>query len=106
MLDENGVPVNYKKVLTGNASAYSGDGRTATGTVPVPGSIAVNPKIIPYGTEMWIVSNDGSYVYGYAVAEDTGGFIHWSNAPIADLFFPSVSSCYTFGRRDITIYIL
>lgn len=106
MLDENGVPVNYTKVIKGNASAYAGDGRTATGTVPVPGSIAVNPNIIPYGTKMWIVSDDGSYVYGYAVAEDTGGFIHWSNAPIADLFFDSESACYAFGRRNITIYIL
>lgn len=106
MLDENGIPVKYKKVLTGNASAYSGDGSTATGTVPVPGSIAVNPNIIPYGTKMWIVSSDGKYVYGYAVAEDTGGFIHWSNAPIADLFFTSESACNAFGRRNIKIYIL
>lgn len=106
MLDENGVPVSYKKVLRGNASAYSGDGSTATGTVPVPGSIAVNPKIIPYGTKMWIVSADGKYTYGYAVAEDTGGFVNWSNAPIADLFFNSESACNAFGRRDIIIYIL
>lgn len=106
MLDENGVPVNYTRVIKGNASAYAGDGRTATGTVPVPGSVAVNPNIIPYGTKMWIVSDDGSYVYGYAVAEDTGGFIHWSNAPVADLFFDSESACYAFGRRNITIYIL
>lgn len=105
-LDENGVPVSYSRVLVGNASAYSGDARTSTGTVPIPGSIAVDPSIIPYGTQMWIVSADGQYVYGYAVAEDTGGFIRWHNAPIADLFFNTSEECVAFGRRDIVIYIL
>lgn len=105
-LDNNGVPLSYSDVIVGNASAYANDNRTSTGTIPIPGSIAVNPNKIPYGTKMWIVSADGAYVYGYAVAEDTGSFIHWSNAPIADLYFSTESECIDFGRRDIVIYIL
>lgn len=40
----------------------------------MPGHIAVNPKQFPYGTELYIVSLDGKFVYGYCMAADTGGF--------------------------------
>ena len=106
-LDGN-VPVSYSRKIVGTASAYSGGGLTATGKGVRPGYIAVNPKQIPYGTKMWIVSNDGKYVYGYASAEDTGGFIHWTGnrTTLCDLYFPNESSMYAFGRRSVTIYIL
>jgi 3D (Asp-Asp-Asp) domain-containing protein len=57
---------------------------------------------------MWIVSNDGSYVYGYASAEDTGGFIYWSgsSSTVCDLYFDSEGQASAFGRRGVTIYIL
>lgn len=107
-LDSNYVPVSYKKKIVGTASAYSGGGRTATGKSVMPGYIAVNPKQIPYHTKMWIVSNDGKYVYGYASAEDTGGFTKWtgSRATLCDLYFPTDSQTRAFGRRSVTIYIL
>lgn len=105
-LDSNGVPVGYTKIIKGNASAYSGYGLTSTGSITEQGSVAVDPRIIPYGTKMWIVSDDGKYIYGYSEAEDTGGFIYWRRAPIADLFMYSERTCNQFGRRDITIYIL
>lgn len=102
------VPTSYKRKITGTASAYSGGGRTATGKSAQPGYIAVNPRQIPYHTKMWIVSNDGRFVYGYASAEDTGGFVNWggNSSTICDLYFPTTSSAYAFGRRSITIYIL
>lgn len=76
---------------------------TATGTTVHWGTVAVDPKVIPYGTRMYIVSNDGKYVYGYAVAEDCGGAI--KNNKI-DLYMPTKSQCYTFGVRNCTIYFL
>lgn len=102
------VPTSYKKKITGIASGYSSDSHTATGKACKPGYIAVNPNQIPYGTKMWIVSNDGRYVYGYASAEDTGGFVNWtgSRATVADLFFATEAQADAFGRRGITIYIL
>lgn len=105
---DGNVPVSYRYKLVGTASAYSGPGRTATGRGVKPGYIAVNPKQIPYGTKMWIVSNDGKYVYGYASAEDTGGFTKWTGnrATICDLYFPDRASMNAFGRRGVTIYVL
>lgn len=107
-LTADGRPVNYKKLITGKASAYTyGDGnKTATGKGVRPGYVAVNPKIIPYGTKLFIRTPDGKYMYGYASAEDTGGFIYWSNPRVVDLFFTSESACRTFGVRNIEIYVL
>lgn len=106
-LDANGIPVNYKKVIKGKATAYSysAGSVTATGKKVRTGYIAVNPKQIPYGTKMFIRSSDGKYIYGYASAEDTGGFAKSGNI-VADLFFSSDSACYKFGVRNIEIYIL
>jgi 3D (Asp-Asp-Asp) domain-containing protein len=106
--DENGIPVKYKKVIEGKASAYTsyGNSRTATGTVPTVGTVAVNPKIIPYGTKMWITSLDGSIDYGFAVAEDTGGFVKWKNPRIVDLFMSTKTECRNWGVRGVRIYIL
>lgn len=104
-LDKNGIPLNYSKKITGTASAYSCGTHTATGKSVKPGYIAVNPKQIPYGTKLFIRSSDGKYVYGYASAEDTGGFVSWGNT-VADLFFWSNSDCVNFGRRTIEIYVL
>lgn len=101
----NNVPTSYKKVITGKAAAYCiPGGTTATGKKVKPGYIAVNPNQIPYGTEMWIVSNDG-VVYGYAIAADTGGFAQ-KNTFVVDLYMSSTSQCYQWGARNVTIYIL
>ena len=105
-LDENGNPVNYKKHVTVQATGYTYTGhRCSTGVSPCPGYIAVNPRIIPYGTKMYIKSSDGRWNYGYAVAADTGGFIY-SRPTNVDLFFSSVSQATSFGRRNVEIYIL
>ncbi|MBQ7288782.1 MAG: DUF348 domain-containing protein [Clostridia bacterium] len=104
-LDETGRPVNYTKKLTGKATAYCKGTTCATGVKVRPGYIAVNPKQIPYGTKMYIVSSDGKYNYGYAIAADTGGFAKDGSA-IADLYMTSYEDCIQFGRRNIEIYIL
>lgn len=106
-LDANGISTSYTKVMTFEATAYtaSSGSKCATGVTPQTGYIAVNPNIIPYGTKMYIVSKDGKYVYGYAIAADTGGFAK-KNPYAVDLFFNSNSECKIFGRRDVTIYFL
>lgn len=105
-LDENGNPVNYKNHITVQATAYTYTGNNcSTGVAPQPGYIAVNPNVIPYGTKMYIKSSDGAYIYGYAVAADTGGFIK-SRPNNVDLFMSSKAACTAFGRRNVEIYIL
>ena len=75
-LGSNGVPTNYKYTIKGKAAAYCiPGGTTSTGKKVKPGYIAVNPKQIPYGTEMYIVSDDG-IVYGYAIAAERGGLFN------------------------------
>lgn len=105
-LDANGNPVNYKSKMTVRATAYTYTGNNcATGVAPKPGYIAVNPKVIPYGTKLYIKSPDGRVVYGYAVAADTGGFIRKHPTGV-DLFMASKSACISFGVRNMEIYIL
>lgn len=104
-LDSKGRPVSYKKLIKGTASAYSGGGRTVTGKQCRTGYVAVNPKQIPYGSKLFIRCADGSYIYGYAVAEDTGGFAKRGNR-VVDLYFSTESACVKFGLRNVEIYVL
>ena len=70
----NGIPETYEYKLSGKATAYTareGCG-TYSGRPLIVGSVAVDPEIIPFGSELYIVSQDGSHVYGYAIASDTG----------------------------------
>lgn len=102
----NGLPTNYKSVINAKATAYCiPGGITSTGKRAQTGYIAVDPKEIPYGTEMYIVSADGRYVYGYCIAADTGSYIYdvdWT----VDLYMNSEAQCRSWGRRDIIIYVL
>lgn len=104
-LNKNGRPINYKKVITGKATAYCGGGITSTGARAMPGRVAVDPREIPYGTKMYIVSSDGRWNYGYCVASDTGGFIY-NSSTVVDLYMHSYTDCRNFGRRNVDIYIL
>ncbi len=83
-----------------SATAYTFTGhRTATGTYPRRGTVAVNPSVIPYGTRLYIEG------YGYGVAEDTGSFIY-SHSNRIDLFMESLGQCYSWGCRTVNVYIL
>ena len=106
-VDHNGKTIAYKKMLTGSCTAYTAPAgaSTSTGRPAKFGNVAVNPNIIPYGTKLYICSTDGSYVYGYAVAADTGGAL-MSGLGLVDLYFNSLSECYSFGRRNMAVYFL
>lgn len=107
VLDENGVPKNYTKVLTGKSCAYSarpGAG-TASGRKAMVGHVAVDPNIIPYGTELYITTTDGSAVYGYAIAADTGTAL-MEGQILVDLFMESYEASCDWGARQVNIYIL
>ena len=105
LVDHNGNTVSYSSVLTGSCSAYTGGGITATGVPAAVGYVAVNPNVIPYGTRLYICSPDGSFVYGYAIAADTGGAFLYGDY-LADLYYDTLGECYAFGIRTMNVYIL
>lgn len=101
-----GDVLTYTDVIHVLATAYTCNGytgTTATGTVARVGAIAVDPKLIPYGTRMYIVSDDGKYIYGVATAEDCGGAIIGKRI---DLYYDTEAECWQFGARNCTVYIL
>ncbi len=103
----------FKKVIDCKATAYEGGvqsngkwaGMTATGRAPVYGVIAVDPKVIPLNSKVYVESSDRgqSWIYGFAVAGDTGGAIKGVRV---DLCYNTLDQCYSFGRRDCRVYIL
>lgn len=100
----SGESLSYTDCLTVEATAYSGGGKTALGTAAGEGTVAVDPDVIPLGSRLYIVSEDGSsWEYGYAVAEDTGSSIQGERI---DLFFWSERDCQEFGRKMATVYVL
>lgn len=63
-------PIHVSRTMVMEASAYTHTGnRTATGVYPQVGIIAVDPKVIPLGTRLWVEG------YGYGIAGDTGSAI-------------------------------
>lgn len=106
LYDANGNQVSYSNVLYGSGTAYYAPpgALTATGVPAYVGGVAVNPNVIPYGTKMYIVSEDG-FVYGYATAVDTGGALMDGSA-IVDVYYPTYDDCVVFGRRNVYVYIL
>lgn len=105
-LDSKNQPINYQKVYTSKScTAYATGTRGASGMRLGVGTIAVNPRVIPYGTKLWITSADGKFVYGYAIAADTGGFASGTKT-FADLYFGSYTEACYFGRRNLNIYVI
>lgn len=103
-----GEVLTYYKTEQVRASAYTHtdegcDTVTATGTTVRRGTVAVDPRVIPYGSRMFIIATDGSYIYGLAQAEDCGGAIKGDRM---DLYMESNEACMDFGRRKCTLYFL
>lgn len=97
---------NVVKEITVSASAYTANcngcsGITSTGINlkrnPDAKVIAVDPKVIPLGTKVYVEG------YGYAIAGDIGSAIKGNKI---DLFFPTKAEAYKWGRKDVKIKIL
>ena len=94
---------NYRKQMEATAYTYLPPYTTmttATGQTLRKGIVAVDPKVIPLHTKMFIT---GSVEYGVGYAEDTGGAIKGN---IVDLAYMSYDECIQFGRRQMQVYIL
>ncbi len=79
------------------AGSAGGSGVTAIGRRAGYGIVAVDPRVIPLGTRLYIPG------YGLAIAGDTGGAIVGNRI---DLGFDSLREAMLFGRRDVKVYRL
>lgn len=79
-----------------DAVAYHLPGYTASGLPVGVGVIAVDPRVIPLGTKVYVPG------YGPAVAADTGSAIIGN---IIDLWMPSTAQARAWGRRTVTITV-
>lgn len=105
-LDENGIPKNCTGQFYGRSCAYTAkpDAKMSTGREVFQGYVAVDPDMIPYGTELYIIADDGE-VYGYAIAADTGYSVR-AGKIIVDLFMNEYDDCIQWGSKNVTIYVL
>ncbi|BAL81901.1 hypothetical protein SELR_01930 [Selenomonas ruminantium subsp. lactilytica TAM6421] len=92
----------YSAAYTMEATAYlptdgSGTGMTAMGIPAQRGVVAVDPRVIPLGSRVYIPG------YGVAIAADTGGAIRGQKV---DLCMETYGECMNFGRRSIEVYVL
>lgn len=102
---KSGQTITYSRSINASATAYTAraGAKTASGRVACVGCVAVDPRVIPMGSKLYITTKDGQYSYGVAVAADTGGAIKGNKV---DLYFNTYSECVQFGRRSCTVYVL
>lgn len=106
----NGLPAEYEYVVSGKSTAYTsppGCG-TYSGRPLIIGSVAVDPDVIPFGSELYIVSRDSGHVYGYAIASDTGDLT--AHGVLVDLYMGLTADAYdtacAYGAHQVDIYVL
>lgn len=105
----NAAPANYIKALDIKATAYAPGAadngkwgnKTHLGTQVRPGIIAVDPKVIPLGSQVYIQYPDGRGEF--AVAEDTGGAIKGNRIDIAKWTRPEAKD---FGIKQVKVYVI
>lgn len=71
-------------------------GQTASGAQVGPGTIAADPRLLPFGTRLFIPG------YGDGIVQDTGGAIRGQRL---DVFYPDCSDAWQWGRRLVPVYL-
>ena len=106
ILNRGGTQIRFLKALDMIATAYDpgpistgpySDGYTAIGLKATYGVVAVDPRVIPLRSRLYVEG------YGYAIAGDTGSAIKGNRI---DLCFDTYDEAIRFGRRPVTVYIL
>ena len=83
---------------TGKSPGMPGYGITYSGMRVRPGVVAVDPRVIPLGTYLYVEG------YGYSIAADTGGSAISGNR--IDLYMERLADAYNWGRRTVKVYVL
>ena len=101
----NGVPTGYSRVWTTSATGYySATGKGASRLGLYYGTFAVDPNVIPYGTKVYIASPDGKFVYGWAIATDTGVAVTDGRVGV-DLFYETYKESALNWKNEVNVYI-
>ena len=82
---------------TGKRPGDKGYGVTASGMKAQRGIVAVDTKVIPFGTKLYIEG------YGYAVAGDTGSAIKGNKI---DVFIDDYNDAMRYGVKHVNVYVL
>ena len=114
--NSRGELVRYSKVLTMRATAYTSSyedtgkkpdhptfGITYTGLKAREGVVAVDPKVIPLGTKLYIEVPGPAPDYGFAIAGDIGSAVKGNNI---DLYFDTREEVRKWGNKKVNVYIL
>lgn len=100
------APSNVKKTIKMTATAFTATCKGCTGKTkiginlkknPKVKLIAVDPKIIPLGSKVWVEG------YGEAIAGDTGGTIKGNKI---DVFMNTTTLAKKWGRKTVTVKVL
>lgn len=99
-----GVAETYTSQRSTGYSA-SATAKGASGRRLTYGTVAVDPSIIPYGTLLYITSDDGKFVYGYAYAADTGTALMSGHA-FVDLYYQTYEESVESAVVPVTVYVI
>lgn len=91
-----GSTTDHPYRLRVDAVAYHLPGKTALGIPVRKGVVAVDPGLIPLGTQLHVPG------YGHSIAADVGIAI---KGRIIDLWFPSTKAAREWGRRTVRITV-
>ena len=99
------IPDDLERIDSFIATAYYLTGNTSTGAYTTVGrTLAVNPNVIPYGTEVWMFLDDGTYI-GTFTAEDTGSNM-MAHPHVVDIYMgaDSYDECILWGAQHVNLY--
>ncbi|NHM26642.1 DUF348 domain-containing protein [Desulfofundulus sp. TPOSR] len=97
-VSRGGRDIRFNRVIDMVATAYTYSGNnTASGVPPRYGVVAVDPRVIPLGTRLYVEG------YGYATALDVGSSIRGNRI---DLFMESAAEARRWGVRRVNVYVL
>lgn len=99
-----GVTETYTSQRSTGYSA-SATAKGASGRRLTYGTVAVDPSVIPYGALLYITSDDGRFVYGYAYAADTGTAMMTGHAFI-DLYYETYDESVENAVIPVTVYVI
>ncbi|NLA60115.1 MAG: DUF348 domain-containing protein [Firmicutes bacterium] len=98
--------IRFERAIEAVATAYCpctkccgpyANGYTHTGILAERGVIAVDPRVIPLGSRVYV---DG---YGFAVAADTGSAIKGNRV---DVCFSTHEEALRWGRKQVKVYVI